>query len=356
MEFRILGPLEVLDDGAPIPLGTLKERAVLAVLLLRANEVVSPERLIDDLWGASPPPTARKAVSVYLSKLRKTLGRDGGNPISPVAGGYRLTLEPECLDASRAQRLTADADERAAAGEPDAAAALFRDALALWRGPTLSGLTLESQGRDEIARLDELRLIALMDRIDCDLALGRHEDVLGELQLTIREHPLHERPRARQMLALYRSDRQADALAAYQRARHVLVDELGIEPSESLQRLQQAILRHDPALEAPTGTTASNGAAPGPAPIDVVAPARSAAGSQPRRRALLPRHLVAAGLAIVAVAAVLVAFFSTPRRRSQISLESRLAPSPRTASPPSMRPPVPKSPTTGPDSSLARWR
>jgi DNA-binding SARP family transcriptional activator len=311
VEFRILGPLEALDGEAPIPLGTLKERAVLAVLLLRANEVVSPERLIDDLWGASPPPTARKAVSVYLSKLRKTLGRNGGDPISPVAGGYRLTLEPERLDALRAQRLTADADERAAAGEPHAAAELFRDALALWRGPTLAGLTLESQGRDEIARLDELRLTALMDRIDCDLALGRHDDVLGELQLIIREHPLHERPRAQQLLALYRSDRQADALAAYQRARHVLVDELGIEPSESLQRLQQAILRHDPALEAPTGTATSNGTASTPAPTDVAAPATSPAGSRPRRRALRPRNLVAAALAVVAVVAVLVAFLST---------------------------------------------
>jgi DNA-binding SARP family transcriptional activator len=311
VEFRILGPLEVLDDGAPIPLGTLKERAVLAVLLLRANDVVSPERLIDDLWGASPPPTARKAVSVYLSKLRKTLGRNGGDLISPVAGGYRLTLEPERLDALRAQRLTADADERAEAGEPDAAAELFRDALALWRGPTLAGLTLESQGRDEIAWLDELRLTALMDRIDCDLALGRHEDVLGELQLIIREHPLHERPRAQQLLALYRSDRQADALAAYQLARHVLVDELGIEPSESLQRLQQAILRHDPALEAPTGTVAANGAASAPAPTKLAAPVASPGGSRPRRLALRRRYLVAAGLAVVAVVAVLVASLST---------------------------------------------
>lgn len=305
MEFRILGALEVRDEGAPIPLGTLKERAVLAVLLLHANEVVSPERLIDDLWGASPPPTARKAVSVYLSKLRKTLGHNGADPISPVAGGYRLMLEPDCLDASRAQRLTAEADQRAAAGEPETAAELFRNALALWRGPTLAGLTLESQGHDEIARLDELRLTALMDRIDCDLALGRHENVLGELQLIIREHPLHERPRAQQMLALYRSDRQADALAAYQRARHVLVGELGIEPSESLQRLQQAILRHDPALEAPTGTAGVNGSARAPSPNDAPAP------RAPRRwHVYRLRYLVAAGLAAAAAGAT-IAFLAT---------------------------------------------
>jgi DNA-binding SARP family transcriptional activator len=299
VEFRILGPLEVFDGGVAVPLGTLKERAVMAVLLLRANEVVSPERLIDDLWGASPPPTARKAVSVYLSKLRKVLGHNGGDPISPVAGGYRLTLDPECLDASRAQRLAADADERAAAGDPEVAAELFRKALALWRGPTLAGLTLESQGHDEIARLDELRLTALMGRIDCDLALGRHEDVLGELQVIIREYPLHERPRAQQMLALYRSDRQADALAAYQRARHVLVDEFGIEPSESLQRLQQAILRHDSALEAPAGTAAVNGSAPGRSQADVATSASSLPASRPRRRVLRARYLVAAALAVV---------------------------------------------------------
>lgn len=325
MEFRILGPLEVLDDGAPITLGTLKERAVLAVLLLRANEVVSPDRLIDDLWGGSPPPTARKAVSVYLSKLRRTLGRNGGDPISPVAGGYRLTLTPELLDAARAQCLTAEAAERAAAGEPDAAAELYRGALALWRGPTLTGLTLESQGRDEIARLDELRLRALMDRIDCDLALGRHEDVLGELQLIIREHPLHERPRAQHMLALYRSDRQADALAAYQLARRVLVEELGIEPSESLRRIQQAILRHDPALEAPMGTAASNGPAPSSAPLEVTAAPTSA---RPRRWRPRRRDVLAAGLATVAVVVVLVAFLSTRggRARPPSSPVSSVAP------------------------------
>ena len=305
MEFRILGPLEVVEDGEPVALGTLKERLVLGVLLLRANEVVSPERLIDELWGASPPPTARKAVSVYLSKLRKTLGRNGEDLISPVVGGYRLTLQLDRLDAARAQRLIADADERAAAGELDAAAELFREALALWRGPTLNGLLFESQGRDEIARLDELRVRALMDRIDCDLALGRHKDVLGELQLLVREHPLHERPRAQQMLALYRSDRQADALDAYQHARHALVDELGIEPSESLQRLQQAILRHDPALEVPTGTAAVNGA------VAVPVPATPAAASRPRLPPLRRRYLIVGGVAAAAAVAAVVAVVST---------------------------------------------
>ena len=153
-----------------------------------------------------------------------------------------------------------------AVGETAGASQLLQEALAFWRGPTLAGLVLESFGRDEAAKLDELRLTVLMDRIDCDLAEGRHEDVLGELQVLVREHPLRERLRAQQMLALYRADRQADALDVYQHARHDLIDELGIEPSESLQRLQQAILRHDPSLETPGGTAAVNGLARSAAP------------------------------------------------------------------------------------------
>jgi DNA-binding SARP family transcriptional activator len=262
VEFRILGPLEVLEDGRPLALRRLKERIVLAVLLLHANEFVSRERLIDELWGASPPATARKAVNVYISKLRQTLTRDGHDPIATAEGGYRLVVDPERLDAERLRSLITQARSRIAAGDADPAAQLLQKALALWRGPTLAGIQLESFGRDEVAQLDELRLAALMDRIDCDLALGRHEHVLGELNLLVREHPLRERLRAQQMLALYRADRQADALDAYAEGRQTLVDDLGIEPSEALQRLQQAILRHDPSLETPEGTAAVNGLPP----------------------------------------------------------------------------------------------
>ena len=262
MEFRILGPLEVLENGRALSLGRLKERIVLAVLLLHANEFVSRERLIDELWGLSPPATASKAVNVYISKLRKTLTRNGHDPIATADGGYRLVVDSEVLDAERVRGLVAGARERAAGGEPEAAGRLFREAIALWRGPTLAGLHLESFGRDEVAQLDELRLTALMDRIDCDLAQGLQERVLGELQVLVREHPLRERLRAQLILALYRADRQADALDAYQQARQTLVEELGIEPSESLQRLQQAILRHDPALEVPAGIAAPNAARP----------------------------------------------------------------------------------------------
>src|SRR5262249_8052287 len=185
--------------------GRLKERLVLAVLLLHANDFVSRERLIDELWGDSPPPTARKAVNVYVSQLRKALTRNGVDPIATEDGGYRIGVGADGLDASQLRQLLAGAHERAAASAPEAAAELLRQALALWRGPTLAGLLLESHGRGEVAQLDELRVTALMDRIDCDLALGRHEEVLGELHVLVEEHPLRERLRAQLMLALYRA-------------------------------------------------------------------------------------------------------------------------------------------------------
>jgi DNA-binding SARP family transcriptional activator/ABC-type sugar transport system substrate-binding protein len=323
VEYRILGPLEVVDEGEPVSLGRLKERLVLAVLLLHPNEFVSRERLIDDLWGESPPPTARKAVNVYVSQLRKVLTRNGLDPIATADGGYRFRIEPGELDSIRMERLLATARERVTAGELDAAAELLGEALALWRGPTLAGLLLESHGRDEVAQLDELRLAALMDRIDCDLGLGRHAQVLGELQVLVGEHPLRERLRAQQMLALYRADRQADALEAYAEARRTLVDDLGIEPSDALQRLQHAILRHDPALEAPTGTAAINGTALAPAPAEDAAAATPPPRSRPRRPALRRRYLIAGGLAAVAAVAALAAVLSTSaaaHRRYTIAL------------------------------------
>jgi DNA-binding SARP family transcriptional activator len=311
MEYRILGPLEVAHEGEPVPLGRPKERLVLAVLLLHANEFVSRERLIDELWGPAPPPTAKKAVNVYISQLRKALARNGHDPVSTADGGYRLGVDDDELDVSRLRQLLATARERESAGELEAAAEVLREGLALWRGPTLSGLLLESHGREEISQLDELRLTALMDRIDCDLALGRHEAVLGELHVLVGEHPLRERLRAQQMLALYRADRQADALDAYRQARHDLIDELGIEPSESLQRLQQAILQHDPALEMPAGTAATNGTAPAPVASAAAAPAALPPRSRRRRPALRRRYLVAAGLAAVVAVAATVAILST---------------------------------------------
>jgi DNA-binding NarL/FixJ family response regulator/DNA-binding SARP family transcriptional activator len=258
MEFRILGPLEVLEDGSPLPLGRLKERTVLAVLLLHANEFVSRERLIDELWGVAPPATARKAVNIYISKLRKTLGSNGHDPIATADGGYRLAVDPALLDADRMRGLVAQARAAIDDGDSGAASVLLQEALEFWRGPALAGLALKSVGRNEVAQLDELRLAVLMDRIDCDLVLGRHDELLGELHVLVGEHPLLERLRAQLMLALYRGDRQAEALEAYQQARELLVGELGVEPSPALQRLQKGILVQDPALELPTGTAAPN--------------------------------------------------------------------------------------------------
>jgi DNA-binding NarL/FixJ family response regulator/DNA-binding SARP family transcriptional activator len=190
---------------------------------------------------------------VYVSQLRKALAVRGADPIVPESGGYRFQINPDSVDALRAKGLLARAREHVSRGEHEWAADRFQEALALWRGPTLAGLRLESRGRDEVAHLDELRVAAVMDRIDSDLALGRHEQVLGELNVLIGEHPLRERPRAQLMLALYRAGRQADALEVFQEAREVLVGELGIEPSPELQRLQKRVLSQDPALELPAG-------------------------------------------------------------------------------------------------------
>jgi predicted ATPase/DNA-binding SARP family transcriptional activator len=255
VEFRILGPLQVLDGGRELPLGSPKERALLAVLLLHAGAVVSRDRLIEELWGGSPPPTAGKALNVHVSQLRKTLAGDGDEPIATRPPGYALRLDPGRFDAARFERDVAEAHERAAAGEIESACALLGDALALWRGPALDGIELESTARNEVGRLEELRLTAQMDRIDCDLGLGRHDQIVGELEVLVAEHPLRERLRGQLMLALYRAGRQADALRAYQEARLMLVEELGLEPSLPLQRLERGILGHDPALEMPAGVS-----------------------------------------------------------------------------------------------------
>jgi DNA-binding SARP family transcriptional activator/streptogramin lyase len=316
VEYRILGPLEVVDEARPVALGRLKERLVLAVLLLHANELVSRERLIDELWGTSPPPTARKAINVYVSQLRKALTRGGRDPIATADGGYRIAVEADQLDVEQLRQLLVRVREQRTAGGLDEAAELLRDALALWRGPTLAGLLFESHGRDEVAQLDELRLTTLMDRIDCDLALGRHADVLGELHVLVAEHPLRERLRAQQMVALYRADRQADALDAYAEARRTLVDDLGIEPSEALQRLQQAILRHDPSLESPVGTASINGSAPLP-PSPLSAPAAEPKNAPSWRRPRPRRwQLALAILLILAASAAAAAILSTSSTRT----------------------------------------
>jgi DNA-binding SARP family transcriptional activator len=244
MEFRILGPLEVADGDNVITLGSAKQRALLAILLLSANEVVSADRLIDELWGARGPESGRTALHVLVSKLRKALGH-AGMALASRPPGYVMKLEPDQLDLRRFERLVAEAD----ACEPAVAAGKLREALALWHGPALADLAYESFAQPAIGRLEELHLAALEKRIDADLALGRDGDVVAELEGLVAQHRLREALRAQLMLALYRSGRQADALAAYQAARRTLMEELGIGPSPPLRELEEAILRQDPSLE-----------------------------------------------------------------------------------------------------------
>ena len=232
MEFRLLGPLELVDGGRMLELRARKHRALLAVLLLEANRVVSVQRLIDALWEDDPPETAPRVLQVYMSQLRKLVGR---NRLETKRPGYVLRVEPDELDLSRFLRLQEEGR--------------LNEALALWRGPPLAEFADQQFAQVEIARIEELRLGCLEQRIDRDLVDGRHADLVGELEALVREHPLRERLRRQLMLALYRSGRQAEALEAYRAARRALVDELGIEPGAQLRELHQAMLSQDPALD-----------------------------------------------------------------------------------------------------------
>jgi DNA-binding SARP family transcriptional activator len=245
VEFRILGPLEVVEGGRPLTLGGPRQRALLAILLTRANEVVSNDRLIDELWGARPPRTATNALQYHVSRLRKTLGPS--EAILTREPGYLIRVAPDELDLLRFEQLVEEARRVPA----DHASRLLHDALSLWRGPALADLANEPFVQAEILRLEELRLAALELRIETDLAMARHRELVGELEVLVHEHPLRERPRAQLMLALYRSGRQAEALDLYREGRRLLVDELGIEPGVELQDLEKAILSHDPELSSP---------------------------------------------------------------------------------------------------------
>ena len=258
VEYRILGPLDVMVDGRAVALAGRHQRALLALLLAHANEVVPLDRLIDGLWDEAPPETAANIVQGYVSQLRKLLGRE---TIVTRGRGYALIAADGALDLQRFEQRAASGTAEHAAGRPEAAANELRAALALWRGPSLSDLADLPALRPIAARLDELRLAALERRIGADLECGRAAEAAAELDTLIAEHPLRERLRALQMRALYRCGRQADALAAYRAARAALVDQLALEPSAELQELERAILRQDPSL-APTDGTPSPPAAP----------------------------------------------------------------------------------------------
>ena len=245
MEFRLLGPLEALHGDARLAIRNRKSSALLARLLLDANRTVSVQRLVDDLWGEEMPESAPKMVQIYVSQLRKLLP---AGVLVTQAPGSRLVLEPEALDLARFGRLREQGRAALEAGDAATAAALLTTALDLWRGPALAEFS-EPFARVEGAHLEELRLGCLEDRIEADLALGRHRDVVTEAESLAARHPLRERPHRQLILALYRAGRQADALDVYERFRRTLVDQLGIEPSPALKGLQRGILNQDTSLD-----------------------------------------------------------------------------------------------------------
>jgi DNA-binding SARP family transcriptional activator len=247
MEYRILGPLEALEGDRQVSLGGTRQRAVLAVLLLHGNETLTRDVLIDRLWGEDAPATAAKVLQNCVSALRKELPPQ---TIRTVGAAYALSLGPDELDRDRFERLLSEGRAALGDGAYEQAAELLRAALALWRGSPLADLSYESFAQDEIARLEELQIAAIEDRIDAELALGLYDDAVPELEALVARFPLRERLRGQLMLALYQAGRQAEALEVYRAARRTLMSELGIEPSRALQDLERSILAHDPTLEA----------------------------------------------------------------------------------------------------------
>ena len=248
MDFHILGALEVTQDGRPVALGGGRQSALLALLVVERNRAVGADRIVEELWNGDAPATAPKVVQNLVSQLRR-LGADG---ILQTRGhGYELVVPDEALDAARFEQRLGEGRDALARGDAATASSLLGDALAMWRGPALAGFADMPWARAEAARLEDRRLVALERRIDADLALGRHADLIGELETAIAHEPLREGLRGQLMLALYRSGRQAEALAAFQAARRTLVEELGIEPGPDLTALHESILRHDPDLDLP---------------------------------------------------------------------------------------------------------
>ena len=256
MRFLVLGPLEVEADDGPVVLGGQKERLLLALLLTRPNQVVPVEALVVGLWGEHPPPTAAKTLQSHVVRLRRALEPArargaAGEVLVTREPGYLLRVAPGALDAARFEELTTAGRRALADGSVELAGSLLREALGLWRGRAFEEFLDADVGAAESDRLAELRLGALEDRIEAELRLGRHRELVAELEGLVKEQPLRERLWAQLLLALYRSGRQADALLAYQRARKVLVEELGIDPGAELRRLHAAILAQDPALDLP---------------------------------------------------------------------------------------------------------
>jgi DNA-binding SARP family transcriptional activator/ABC-type oligopeptide transport system substrate-binding subunit len=322
VEFLVLGPLEVRDGGRILPLGGAKQRAALALLLLRHNEVVSRDRLVDGLWGDSPPVSTTDALYAYISRLRKALHEEGhAERLVTRAPGYMLRVDEGELDLQRLEALVAKGRQALAAHDPQTAAAALHEGLALFRGSPLEDLSYAPFAQVEIRRLDDVRLVAVELRIDADLELGRDAELIGELQALVAQHPLRERFWAQLMLALYRSGRQGEALDGFDRARLTLADQLGVAPGQPLQRLQRRMLEGDPSLDqfttATSSTIATSGkesaprtnqtrGAPESAESQPVAPLTGETGR--RRRHGLPRRRWAATTGMAIVLAMLSAF------------------------------------------------
>jgi DNA-binding SARP family transcriptional activator len=264
MQFRILGPLEVVDDqGQEVPLHGRKQRALLAILLLHANELVSADRLIDELWDSHPPTTAAKALQVHVSRLRRALDaatEGGGRRLVTRPAGYLLQTWPGELDVECFEQRMAAAGTAFDADAPDEAAVHLDEALGLWRGQPLCDLSFEAFVEDAVTRLENLKIAAVVRRIDAQLALGLHDEAIPQLETLVREHPFREHLRAKLMLALYRGGRQADALDAYRSARQALIEEIGIEPGTELRDLEKAILAHDEGLSGRSRSPRARGA------------------------------------------------------------------------------------------------
>ena len=304
IEYRILGPLEVSANGRLIEVGGPKLRALLVILLLRANESVPRDALVHELWGEQPPVGAQHSLDVYVSRLRKSLDAAAdGSVVMTRPGAYSLRLAEGQLDARRFEQLVGQGRAALAANAPSQAAEKLRSALELWRGQALADLVNRHGPRIEAARLEELRLCAIEDRIDSDLALGRHADVASELAALAAVHPLRERLHGQLMIALYRSGRQAEALEAYQAARRTLVEELGLEPGPALRRLESAILRQDASLDLPDQAA--------------VAPGTVRVSGKRRPRLFGPKRLAAVAVALAVVIALPVAM--TTRERAQLT-------------------------------------
>jgi DNA-binding SARP family transcriptional activator/DNA-binding beta-propeller fold protein YncE len=305
LEFRVLGPLEVIRGQQRLPLGSPKQRALLGLLVVHANEPIPRERLIEELWADAAPKTVNAVLSVYLSRLRRLLADGTGEQLLLTqAAGYVLSVPPEGLDARRFEALLERGRRELASGEAGRASLTLRDALALWRGPALADLAFEPFAQTEIARLEELRLAALEARIEADLALGHQDSLVAELQTLVAAHPFREGLRAQLMLALYRSGRQAEALEMYRRARRTFREELGIEPGPGLRELEGAILRHDSSLEPPGSEVLRRG---------------EEWTETMREKRRLPRRgtlALAAALGLVAVAAVVAAVRDSSGRSS----------------------------------------